>query len=32
MLFNCKDLQKIWRNEINSVSLQPEIEIKLIVI
>lgn len=32
MLFNCKDLQKIWNNQINSVTLQLEIEIKLIVI
>ena len=31
MLFNCKDLQKIWRNEINSVSLHTKIENKLIV-
>lgn len=31
MLFNCKDLQEIWRNEINSVSLHNEIENKLIV-
>ena len=25
MLFNCKDLQKIWNNQINSVTLHPEI-------
>lgn len=24
MLFNCKDLQKIWNNQINSVTLHPE--------
>lgn len=26
MLFNCKDLQEIWNNQINSVTLQLEIE------
>lgn len=25
MLFNCKDLQKIWNNQINSVTLHLEI-------
>lgn len=25
MLFNCKDLQKIWDNQINSVTLHLEI-------
>ena len=25
MLFNCKEMKKIWRNQINSVTLQLEI-------
>ena len=27
MLFNCKELQKIWNNQINSVTLHLEIDI-----
>ena len=27
MLFNCKELQKIWNNQINSVTLHLEIVI-----